>query len=75
MSRSALIRDRLFECIHNGELENDDLVRIIEHLSAILSLKTLTAYAESEHISYNAAKKRKKHTTTIGGELFVVDND
>ena len=40
MSRSVLIRERLFECIHNGELDNDDLVQIIEHISIILNLQT-----------------------------------
>lgn len=71
--RSELIRERLFECIHNGELETSDLVQIIEHLSIILNLKTLSQYAKDEQISYNGAKKRQTDCVTIAGEKLIVN--
>jgi hypothetical protein len=37
-------------CIHNGEVENTELVNIIQDVSAILGLKTLTSFAKSEKI-------------------------
>lgn len=75
MERSVLIRERLFECIHKGEINNEDLVQIIEHSSVILGLKTLTNYAKPENISYNGAKKRNLNTTNINGVNFIIDNN
>lgn len=72
---SELIRERLFECIHNGELSNDDLVKIIEHVSDILNLQTLSNYAKNQNISYNGAKKRRLEKVNIAGELMIVDNE
>ena len=74
MERSALIRDRLFECIHNGELNNDDLVQIFEHVGVILNLQTLSGYSRQENISYQGAKKRNKTSINIGGVNFIIDN-
>jgi len=75
MSRSELIRERLFECIHKGEVENDDMVKIIEHLCKILNLQTKTNYASARRISYNGVKFSKHHRVKIDSEEFIVNND
>jgi hypothetical protein len=74
-SRSELIMERLFEIIHNNELENSDLVQIFEHIGLILNLQTITNYAKSEKISYNGALKRKLETTKIDGQTFIINNE
>jgi hypothetical protein len=72
--RSIKIRERLFECIHNGELENSDLVQIFEHIGIILNLKTISNYAKAEKISYNGALKRKTQRVKIDNIDFIIDN-
>jgi hypothetical protein len=74
-SRSELIMERLFEVIHNNELENSDLVQIFEHIAIILNVQTITNYAKSENISYNGALKRKLETTKIDGQTFIINNE
>lgn len=64
-NRSELIRERLFECIHNGELENSDLVQIFEHVGKILNLKTMSNFSRENNISYNGAKVRLKNNIPI----------
>jgi uncharacterized protein YnzC (UPF0291/DUF896 family) len=45
--RSEQIRERLFEVIHQGELENFDLIKIVEHIANdILNCKTKSIYTE-----------------------------
>lgn len=73
--RSVKIREIFFECIHNGKLENSDLVQIFEHVSIILNLQTITNYAKSEKISYNGALKRKLQTIKIDGQTFIINNE
>lgn len=72
--RSELIKNRLFECIHNGELKNDDLVQIFEHISVILNIKTLSKYAKDANISYQGALKRKLKIYNFNGLKLVTDN-
>ena len=72
--RSTKIKERLFECIHNCELENCDLVQIFEHIGIILNLKTLSNYARSKNISYNGALKRKNEKTSIDNIIFIINN-
>jgi hypothetical protein len=64
----------LFECIHNSELENEDLVQIFEHIGIILNLQTLSNYAKRNNISYNGALKRKLLKTKIDKIEFIIDN-
>ena len=74
-SRSTIIRERLFECIHNGELENYDLVKIFEHIGTILNVCSLTEYAKRNGISYQGALKRNLTSYIFGGLKFVTDNE
>jgi hypothetical protein len=73
--RSAKIRERLFEVIHNGEINNGDLVQIFEHIGIILNLKTISNYAKSENISYNGALKRKTESVVVDKVEFIINND
>lgn len=73
-SRSVIIRERLFECIHNGEMENDDLVKVFEHVGIILNVCSLTEYAKRNNISYHGALKRNLNAYIFGGLKFVTDN-
>lgn len=74
LDRGGKIKNRLFECIHNGEIENSDLVQIIEHNCKILNLQTISNYAKNEGISYNGAKKRNLEIIRIDGIKFIIDN-
>ena len=74
MSRSELIRNRLGECIHNGELANEDLVEIFKLVGQILNIKTLSDYARDNKISYQGALKRKLQTFNFGSLKLVTDN-
>ena len=74
MQRSQLIRERLFECIHNGEINNADMVKIIEHCFIILNLQTLSDYAKTHNISYNGAKLRKNNII-LANVKFIIDNE
>lgn len=74
MSRSELIRERLFECIHNGELTNEDIIKITEHCFIILNLQTLSDYSRNRKISYNGAKCQK-NIIVLGNVKFIVDNE
>jgi hypothetical protein len=62
-------------CIHNGEVENIELVKIMQDISDILGLKTITEYAKSEGISYPAAVKRKTDRMQISNVEFIIDNE
>jgi hypothetical protein len=73
--RSIKIKERVFECIHNGELENSDLVQIFEHIGTILNLQTLSNYAKNNKISYNGALKRKTERLKIDKIEFIIDNE
>jgi hypothetical protein len=81
--RSEQIRERLFECIHNGEVENSDLVKIVEHIANdILNAKTkmnlrrgkVSKFTGREP-SYNSWKFKHNNRFTINGKLFIVDNE
>ena len=75
MTRSELIYNKLMCCIHNGEVENIELTKIVKDISIILGLKTLTSYSESEKISYPAAAKRKTDRVKIDKVEFIINNE
>jgi hypothetical protein len=74
MERSAKIRERLFECIHNGEIEDEDLAKITEHCCKILNLQTISNFSKSENISYNGVKYKKNGRVFIDGCEFIINN-
>jgi len=74
-TKSARIRERLFECIHNGMIDTPDLVQIFEVIgNDYLNCQTLSNYARNNGISYNGAKLQK-NITKINGSKFIIDND
>ena len=64
---------RLSDYIESGELSNDDVLQIIEHVGGYLNLQTRTKWAKSNNKSYNAAKLFRRNVN-IFGATFVVDN-
>jgi len=68
------ICDHLTERITSGELSNDNLVQIIEHIGGYLNLKTIPDYSKENNISYNGAKNFRV-IKPIFGVKFVIDND
>jgi hypothetical protein len=79
--RSEQIKERLIECIHNGELENSDLIQIFEHIGVILNLKTKSNFCKDK-ISKITGRKKSYHAwrwakekLTIDGVIFIIDNE
>lgn len=68
------ICDHLSDRIISGELNNEDLVQIIEHLGGYLNLKTISDYARENKLSYNGAKKYRC-LQKIFGIKFIIDNE
>ena len=68
------ICEDLTERITSGELSNDNLVQIIEHIGGYLNLKTISAYSKDNKISYNGVKNFRV-IKPIFGVKFVIDND
>jgi hypothetical protein len=72
-SRSEIIKNRLFECIHNGEVENIQLWKMYDHVSDILGLCSVKEYSEkhkkSEQYCHRLPFKKKY------GIKLLIDND
>lgn len=60
--------------IENGELRNEELVQIIELVGGYLNLKTISAYAAENKMSYNGVKKFRP-LVRIFGVRFVAENN
>lgn len=75
--KSVLIRERLFECIHNGDIETEDLIQIFEHLVNILNPVTFMTFANNYGISYNGVhvsrEYKKRHEVIIDKKKFILD--
>ena len=56
--RSAKIRERLFECIHNGEIENSDLLEIFKLTGIFVGACTVKKFSELNGISPQSAHNR-----------------
>lgn len=73
------INDHLSQRVQSCELSNDDIVSIIDTLGYYLNLKTISDYAKSENIVYNAVKKRidtgKIKEYKLFGVTFIIDNE
>ena len=70
---SDKINNRISELVQNGELTNDDMVSIIDHIGGYLNLQTISDYSKATGISYNGAKKCRK-VVEIFNVKFVIDN-
>jgi hypothetical protein len=67
------ICEHLSKRIETGELSNDDMVQIIEHIGGYLILRTIAHYARAERLSYSGAKKFRQ-VRKIFNVKFVIDN-
>ena len=74
MSRSKLIHNRLIECIHNGEVEKEEIISILKDVFFYAGLKNLTEYAKEKRISIQAAMKHKD-IIELGGKKFHIYYD
>lgn len=76
MDRSSKIKNRLIECVRNGELTMGDELEIIEFLVNRMNLITPAQYARRERISRAGAKKRmeagKEAFVKLQGKVFIV---
>ena len=70
---SEKINNRISDMVQNGELSNDDMVSIIEHIGGYLNLQTISHYSKGNNITYNGAKKCRK-VVEIFKVRFVIDN-
>lgn len=68
-----IIQEHLSERIERGELTNDELVQLIEHIGGYLNLSTIPDYAKENKLSYNGVKKFRT-IKTIFNTKYVIDN-
>jgi hypothetical protein len=68
------IQEHLSKRIESGQLSNEDIVQLIEHIGAYLNLKTLPQWAADNNKSYNGAKLQK-NKIQIFGVKFIMDNE
>jgi len=57
----------------SGNLNNNNLVQIIEHIGGLLNLQTISDYAVENSMSYNGVKKFR-NVINLFGVKFVIDN-
>jgi hypothetical protein len=76
MERSEKIKNRLIECLKNGEITIGHEIEIIEYLINRVNPLTPAEYARREGISRPAAKKRleagKESFISIGNQKFII---
>lgn len=70
----ATIKEHLTERIENGDLTNDELVQLIEHIGGYLNLSRIPDYAKANNKTYNGVKKFRT-IKTIFNTKYVIDND
>lgn len=77
MHRSEKIKERLFECLENGEISIGDEIAILQRIVQRLNLSTISEYSRKHGISPNGAKKRaesgKEAAVILNGQTFIVD--
>lgn len=72
LTRSEIIKERLFECYYNGEVENTQLWQIFERTSEMLGLVSPAEYQNRHKISNQAA--HRKPFKRIFGAKVIIDN-
>ncbi|MEQ1554087.1 MAG: hypothetical protein ABL929_07910 [Ferruginibacter sp.] len=68
------ITEHISNRIESGELSNEDLVQLIEHVGGYLNLQTIPQYAKQYNISYNGVKNFRK-VVELFNTKFVIDNE
>jgi hypothetical protein len=69
-----IIENHISNRIVSGEISNNEIVQLIEHLGSYLNLKTIPDYARENNLSYNGVKKHRT-IVEIFNVKFVVDNN
>ena len=67
------ICEHLSHRIEAGELSNNDMVQIIEHVGGYMNIATISQYAKETKMSYNGVKKFRP-IVKIFNTKFVIDN-
>ena len=77
MKNSEKIKNRLVECVENGDLTFGDCIHIIEYLANKVNLVTQAQYSKKHEISragtYKRVASNKEATLLIGGVTFIID--
>jgi hypothetical protein len=66
------ITEHISKRIDSGELSNEDLVQLIEHVGGYLNLQTISSYAKANGKSYNV--KNFRTVKKLFGVKFIIDN-
>ena len=74
MNLLTTIQTHLSHRIEAGELSNDDMLKLIDHIGMYLNIQTIGNYAKSNNISYNGAKNFNT-VVLLFGEKFIIDNE
>lgn len=70
------IRQSIEVDFYSGEIDNSEIVKLLQLCDELLQLKTIPNYAASVGLSPNGVYKcRKDRIVTVGGKMFVWDND
>ncbi len=67
------ICEHIQQQFESGNINNDNLVQIIEHIGGLLNLQTISDYAVENSMSYNGVKKFRT-VINLFGVKFVIDN-
>jgi len=71
---TSTICEHMQKQFESGNLNNNNLVQIIEHIGGLLNLQTISDYAKENSMSYNGVKKFRC-IKNIFGCKFVIDNE
>jgi hypothetical protein len=70
---TSTICEHMQKQFESGNLNNNNLVQIIEHIGGLLNLQTISDYAVENSMSYNGVKKFR-NVINLFGAKFVIDN-
>jgi hypothetical protein len=77
MKNSEKIKNRLIQCVEEGELSLGDIIEIIQYLVSKVNLTTQAKYAKNHGISRAGVIKRlkggKEAFIEIIGNRFIID--
>lgn len=70
---TSTICEHIQQQFESGNINNDNLVQIIEHIGGLLNLQTISDYAKENSMSYNGVKKFR-NVINLFVAKFVIDN-
>jgi hypothetical protein len=76
MKKLDKIRDSIELDFYDGEIENNEIVKLVQLCDELLQAKTIPSYAKNNPITFNGVYKcRKDKIFTFGGKKFIPDNE